>query len=161
MSYDGEMSQDCGFSAPQTRRILVIDEDQDSLDILLEPMRWENYEARGVIQLEDALELLNKWTPHIVLIDLTYAQGALNVLEKIQAKLPHASCLLISEDSSTDSIIVGLDAGAADYIVKPFLPLELLARVRTHLRIRDLQEQLIFANEKLKELVDKDDLTGL
>lgn len=143
------------------RRILVIDEDQDSLEVLLEPMRWENYDARGVSTLEEALEVAESWIPHIVLLDLTYGQGALIALEKIQAKLPHTSCILISEDSSTDSIIIGLDAGADDYIVKPFVPLELLARVRTHIRIRDLNEQLLQANAKLKELVDTDDLTGL
>lgn len=69
--------------------------------------------------------------------------------------------LYISDESGTESIIAGLDQGADDYIVKPFVPLELLARIRTHMRIRDLQEQLVYANEKLKELVDIDDLTGL
>lgn len=155
------MNQDRRVMAHQQRRILVFDEDRDSLEVLLEPMRWEQYETKGVCTLEDALDSLNGWSPHIVLLDLSYSQGALTALEKIQALVPHASCILISDDSSTDSIIVGLDAGAADYIVKPFVPLELLARVRNHIRIRDLQEQLILANEKLKELVDTDDLTGL
>src|SRR5690606_31562220 len=48
-----------------------------------------------------------------------------------------------------------------DYIPKPFVPLEFLARVRTQLRIKDLHDQLRLMNEKLKELVDTDDLTGL
>ncbi|MFP5519333.1 MAG: GGDEF domain-containing protein, partial [Bdellovibrionia bacterium] len=69
--------------------------------------------------------------------------------------------VFVSNNSSTEAIIEGLDSGADDYIVKPFVPLELLARVRTHLRLRDLHEQLYEANEKLKELVDIDDLTGL
>lgn len=155
------MVQDPTRKPAHTRRILVVDEDFDSLEVLLEPMRWESYDTRGVSNLDDAMKTIETWTPHIVLLDLTYSQGALTALEKIQSKLPHSSCILISEDSSTDSIIVGLDAGADDYIVKPFVPLELLARVRTHLRIRDLQEQLVYANEKLKELVDTDDLTGL
>lgn len=155
------MSQTPSRSGVQARRILVIDEDADSLERLLEPMRWENFDTRGMTDLNEALRIIESWSPHVVLLDLTYSQGALLALEKIQSKLSHASVILISEDSSTDSIIVGLDAGADDYIVKPFVPLELLARVRTHLRIRDLQEQLIFANEKLKEMVDTDDLTGL
>ncbi len=155
------MSQTFARTGILARRILIIDEDAESLEHLLEPIRWENYDTRGVTDMIEALKMIENWNPHIVLLDLTYAQGALQALEKIHSSLPHASVILISEDSSTDSIIVGLDAGADDYIVKPFVPLELLARVRTQLRIRDLQEQLIYANEKLKELVDTDDLTGL
>ncbi|MBL7671486.1 MAG: diguanylate cyclase [Bdellovibrionaceae bacterium] len=155
------MSQTYTRTGAQARRILIIDEDPESLEHLLEPIRWENYDTRGVTDMIEAIKMIENWNPHIVLLDLSYAQGALQALEKIQAALPHTSVILISEDSSTDSIIVGLDAGADDYIVKPFVPLELLARVRTQLRIRDLQEQLIYANEKLKELVDTDDLTGL
>lgn len=150
-----------GSVTTKNRRILVVDEDAESLDVLLEPLRWEGYDAKGVASVEQALIVIESWTPHIVLLDLRADLSGLQTLQKIRQKVPHCSCLFISEDTSTESIIECLDSGADDYIVKPFVPLELLARVRTHLRIRDLHEQLIYANEKLKELVDIDDLTGL
>ena len=56
---------------------------------------------------------------------------------------------------------MGLDAGADDYVCKPFEVSELLARVRSQLRIKDLNDNLKRANDRLKELVDIDDLTGL
>ena len=144
-----------------TRRILVVDQDSESLGILLEPLRWEGYDTKGETSLKQALKVARAWSPHIVLIDTRINNEALKALEIFKKKLPLTSILLISEDSSTESIIAGLDSGADDYIIKPFVPLELLARIRTHLRIRDLTQQLIYVNEKLKELVDIDDLTGL
>ncbi len=145
----------------RSRRILVIDEDRDSLGILLEPLRWEGYDAQGVSSLSEALTKIQEWQPLIVLLDLKDFEPGLLSLKKIKERIPHGSCLVLSDDSSTEAIIKGFDYGADDYIVKPFVPLELLARLRTHLRIRDLHEQLVVANEKLLAMVDTDDLTGL
>lgn len=69
--------------------------------------------------------------------------------------------MFLSTESSTEAIIEVLDSGADDFIIKPFVPLELLARIRSQMRIRELHEQLLVANGQLQELVDIDDLTGL
>lgn len=143
------------------RRILVVDQDSHSLGVLLEPLKWEGYTTKGESSLKNALRIARSWQPHVVIIDAPVNVESRRALELFKRRLPHASILLISDDSSTESIIAGLDAGADDYIIKPFVPLELLARIRTQLRIRDLSQQLIYVNERLKELVDTDDLTGL
>jgi len=155
------MSEDLKNRSARSRRILVIDEDRESLGVLLEPLRWEGYDAQGVHSVDEALVKIAEWQPLIVLLDVKEFSSGLKSLATIREKIPHGSCLLLSDDSSTEAIIQGFDMGADDYIVKPFVPLELLARVRTHLRIRDLHEQLVVANEKLLEMVDTDDLTGL
>ncbi len=144
-----------------TRRIFVVDQDSESLGVLLEPLRWEGYDAKGESSFKQALKVVGNWSPHILLIDTRITPEALKSIEILKKKLPLTSILIISDDTSTESIIAGLDSGADDYIIKPFVPLELLARIRTHLRIRDLTQQLIYVNERLKELVDTDDLTGL
>lgn len=146
----------------KSRRILVIDNDSDSLEILLEPLRWEGYDTRGVTTEAEAHKLVESWVPHVVILDwMTPSMTGLRILRTVRERLTHVSCVFVSENSSTEAIIEALDSGADDYIVKPFVPLELLARIRSQLRIRDLHEQLLFANEKLKEMVDIDDLTGL
>lgn len=156
MNFEANMKHSRG------RRILVIDNDSESLEILLEPLRWEGYDARGVTTEAEAHRLIETWAPHVVILDwITPTRAGLRVLRAVRERLSHVSCVFVSENSSTEAIIEALDSGADDYIVKPFVPLELLARIRTQLRIRDLHEQLLFANEKLKELVDTDDLTGL
>ncbi|KYG69267.1 diguanylate cyclase response regulator [Bdellovibrio bacteriovorus] len=156
------MSFENSSKQPKSRRILVIDDDKDSLEILLEPLRWEGYDARGVTTEKEAHNLIETWIPQVVILDwMAPSMAGLRVLKTIRERLNHVSCVFVSENSSTEAIIEALDSGADDYIVKPFVPLELLARIRTQLRIRDLHEQLLYANEKLKELVDTDDLTGL
>ncbi|WP_413576726.1 diguanylate cyclase [Bdellovibrio sp. HCB290] len=151
-----------GNKHPKSRRILVIDDDPDSLEILLEPLRWEGYDARGVTTESEAHKLIESWIPHVVILDwMAQSMAGLRVLRTIRERLSHVSCVFVSENSHTEAIIEALDSGADDYIVKPFVPLELLARIRSQLRIRDLHEQLLFANEKLKEMVDTDDLTSL
>lgn len=156
MSFEGSIKH------PKSRRILVIDNEKESLEILLEPLRWEGYDARGVTSEIEAHKLIESWIPHVVILDwMAPSMAGLKILRAVRERLSHVSCVFVSENSSTEAIIEALDSGADDYIVKPFVPLELLARIRTQLRIRDLHEQLLFANEKLKELVDTDDLTGL
>ncbi len=168
MDYTGPMKEEVSQihlltnKDPSTRRILVIDDDKDNMEILLEPLRWEGYDVQGVTNEDDALRLIENWFPHLVLFDwMLPTMGGIKVLRKIRQTSLHTSCIFVSNNASTESIIEGLDAGADDYIVKPFVPLELLARIRTHLRIRDLHEHLLAANKQLKELVDIDDLTGL
>jgi two-component system, cell cycle response regulator len=143
------------------RRILVVDQDSQNLGVLLEPLRWEGYDTKGETSIKKALSLARTWSPHILLVDTRVNAEALKAIEIFKRKLPLTSILIISDDPATESIITSLDSGADDYIIKPFVPLELLARIRTHFRIRDLTQQLIYVNERLKELVDTDDLTGL
>lgn len=156
------MARESFVKDPKERKILVIDDDADSRDIILEPLRWEHYDARGVSSGTEALKLMETWVPNIIILDwMIPGISGIQILQTVRAQHPHVSCIFISGNSSTESIIEALDSGADDYIIKPFVPLELLARIRTHFRIRDLHSQLLFANEKLKELVDTDDLTGL
>lgn len=154
------MSQDIERPA-KSRKILVIDDDPQGIDVILEPLKWEGYNAVGVHTLEEGVRVIDSWMPLIIVIDFKDKDMRIRAISKVRELRPFASLLLLSDESTTESIILGLDSGADDYIVKPFVPLELLARIRTHLRIRDLQEQLMYANEKLKELADTDDLTGL
>jgi diguanylate cyclase (GGDEF)-like protein len=87
--------------------------------------------------------------------------NGIETLHKIREKERYTSVIFLSGKSDTEDVIKGLDAGANDYIRKPFEVTELLARVRTQLRIKDLNDRLKTANDRLKELVDIDDLTGL
>ena len=146
----------------QLRRILIIDDDKDSLRSILEPLIESKYDARSVTSGPESLRYIEKWQPHIVVIDSVDPNlGGLKTLSRIREKLKHVSCIFISSNKDPEAVISCLDAGADDYIVKPFNASELLARVRTHIRIRDLQDQVLTVNEKLQELIEIDDLTGL
>lgn len=144
-------------------KILVVDDDVDSLAIVSEALRWEGYEVQGIDSGEKAVEYIKAWSPHVVLLDNNMpGLSGIDTLKRIRSEVEHyIAIIFLSGNSSTEDVIRGLDAGADDYIIKPFDPLELLARVRSQLRIKELTDQLRTANEQLQELVDIDDLTGL
>lgn len=147
---------------PQDRHILVIDDDPDSLSIIAEALRWEGYQVQTAISGAEGLDLIQRWSPDLILLDVNMpGMNGVETLKDLRLKEQYVSVMFISGNTSTEHVIEGLDSGADDYIPKPFDPLELLARVRTQLRIKDLNDQLRLANGRLKELVDTDDLTGL
>lgn len=147
---------------PKDRRILVVDDDPDSLSIIAEALRWEGYQTQTAISGAEGLALIQSWSPDLILLDVNMpGMNGLETLNGLRHKEQYVSVMFISGNTSTEHVVEGLDSGADDYIPKPFDPLELLARVRTQLRIKDLNDQLRNANVRLKELVDIDDLTGL
>jgi diguanylate cyclase (GGDEF)-like protein len=74
---------------------------------------------------------------------------------------PYTYVLLLTSKSDKQDVVGGLDAGADDYIVKPFDPQELRVRLRAGERILDLQQQLILAREQMRDLALHDSLTGI
>lgn len=147
---------------PRNRPILVLDEDVDTLELMLEPLRWEGYDVRGLSSPKEAREFLNYWKPQMIIIDPEFSdEDGLKFLTSLSDYLDTTSLMIVSANTSSEQIAQCLDMGASDYIVAPFVPLEFLSRVRAQLRFRDAKEELVEANQKLLELVDIDDLTGL
>ncbi len=113
---------------------------------------------------EEGLHKLKAWAPHLILLDINMpGMDGIKTMERIR-RLPdhdYVAVIFISGNTSTDDIVKGLDAGADDYLVKPFRIAELLARVRAKLRTKELNDQLKRTSKRLEGLVDLDDLTGL
>ena len=148
--------------SPQERKLLIVDDDPDCLEIISEALRWEGYQISTARSGHEALEKLQAESHDLVVLDVNMpGMNGIQTVKGLRRRHNYVSVLFISGNNSSEAVIEGLDAGADDYIAKPFDPLEMLARVRTQLRIKDLNDQLRAANEKLKELVDIDDLTGL
>jgi diguanylate cyclase (GGDEF)-like protein len=146
----------------QHRKILVVDDDPQSRLIVSKALQYEGYQVEQADSGESALKKMQEGDPHLVLLDVSMpGLNGLDTLKLLRDRNRYVSCLFVSGKSDTEDVIRGLDAGADDYICKPFDTLELLARVRSQLRIKDLNDRLQVANARLKELVDIDDLTGL
>lgn len=144
------------------RKILTVDDDPQSLKILQKALEWDGYQVKTADSGEAALKIMSEWSPHLVLLDVNMpGLNGLQTLQFLRNRPEYVSTIFVSGESETDDVIRGLDAGADDYICKPYQPAELLSRIRCHLRIKDIRDELRRANAKLKELVDRDDLTGL
>ncbi|HVK60977.1 MAG TPA: diguanylate cyclase [Bdellovibrionales bacterium] len=142
--------------------ILAVDDDPDCLAISTATLEHQGFLVEKASSAEEALEKLKKFTPDLMLLDINMpGMSGLDAIAQIRKRDQYFSVIFVSARNQTDDIVRGLDAGADDYICKPYDPVELLARVKAHLRIKDLTEKLEVANRRLQQLVDIDDLTGL
>ena len=147
---------------PKQRPILVLDEDADTLELMAEPLRWEGYEVHGFTSEKEATEALNFLRPQLIILDPDFAEGnGFNFVNNLFSSAQRVPVIVVSTNPSTEKITQFLDLGACDFISSPFVPMEFLARVRTQLRIRDMQDELMSTNQKLQEMIEIDDLTGL
>ena len=146
----------------KSRKILLVDDDSSSRELVCRALEYEGYQVRQAENGVEGLKVLNEWSPHLVLLDVNMpGMNGLDTLARLRARDEYVSVIFVSAESQGEDVIRGLDAGADDYVCKPFDVMELLARVRAKLRIKDLNDDLKRANSRLKELVDIDDLTGL
>lgn len=147
---------------PKQRPILVLDEDPTTLELMAEPLRWEGYDVHGFTSEREATEALNFIRPQLVILDPDFAEGnGFHFVNNLFTSIQKVPVMVVSTNPTTEKITQFLDLGASDFISSPFVPMEFLARVRTQLRMRDMQEELLASNSKLQEMIEIDDLTGL
>jgi two-component system cell cycle response regulator len=144
------------------RLIFIVDDDKDNLKILKLALENEGYKTESASNGKEAIDKLSHLTPDLVLLDVNMpGLGGIETLGFLRLRKDYIAVIFVSGNTGTQAVVTGLDAGADDYIRKPFQIPEMLARVRAKIRIKDLQDDLREANRKLKELVEIDDLTGL
>lgn len=159
-------------------RILIVDDDPALLDFIGALLRHEGHEVEAASDAETALRRALEANPHFIVTDwvmpgMTGIQLCKALRQSEQTKSIYVIMLTACEDES--HLVEAFDAGADDYVVKPFNPRAFLARVRAARRIVNLQEQvardkeeikhyaaeLSVANRKLERAAFTDPLTGL
>jgi DNA-binding response OmpR family regulator len=116
------------------QHILIADDNNDITDILSTYAQKEGYEPIVASDGVEALELFEKYDPVAVLLDVMMPkEDGYEVCRKIRSK-SNTPVILITARGEDFEKIMGLDIGADDYIVKPFSPSEVMARVRAVLR---------------------------
>jgi two-component system KDP operon response regulator KdpE len=128
-------------------RILVVDDEPQIRRVLRSTLAARGYEVHDARTGEDALEYLRQNRLDLVLLDVNMpGMGGLETCGQIRANSEVAIIMLTVSDSEEDKV-AALDAGADDYVMKPFGTPELLARIRAALR------RLPTASERGEELV--------
>ncbi|MFN3454133.1 MAG: diguanylate cyclase [Pseudobdellovibrio sp.] len=147
---------------PRQRPVLVLDEDVDTLELMAEPLRWEGYDVHSFSCPKEASSALNFIRPQLVIIDPDFSgEENQKFINHFFTSIQQSPVIIVSSDATTEKITQFLDLGACDFISSPFVPMEFLARVRTQLRMKDMQDELLMTNQRLQEMVEIDDLTGL
>ncbi len=114
--------------------VLICDDQPDivrALKIYLAPEGYRLFEAYTGKQ---AVELVETEEIHLILLDIMMPEmDGITAAAKIR-EISNVPILFLTAKSETEDMVLGLNIGADDYITKPFVPVELLARVRSHLR---------------------------
>jgi two-component system response regulator MprA len=117
-------------------RVLIVEDDDDIAQVLQRSLRLEGYETRIAGDGEAALGAANDFVPDLVVLDLGLPKvDGMEVARRLRQS-DDVPILMLTARDAVESRVEGLDAGADDYLVKPFERQELLARMRALLRRR-------------------------
>jgi two-component system phosphate regulon response regulator PhoB len=127
-----------GTASESRSRVLIIEDDRDLNNLLKFTLEaTKDYEVASHFDGENALERISEFKPHLILLDvmLPHTEGT-EVLRQLRRKAELASIpvILLTAKSQENDKIDGFEAGADDYITKPFSPRELLLRVQALMR---------------------------
>ena len=136
-------------------QVLIVDDIEDNVFILKSFLNSCNYSTIGAYNGQQAIELADEHKPDLILLDLGLPDmGGLDVLKKLRENptLVNTGIIIVTAASSIEDVIKGFTVGADDFIKKPYHHLEMLARMRSVLSLRDTYDQLRVANNKLDGL---------
>jgi two-component system response regulator MtrA len=115
--------------------IMVVDDDQDLAEMLGIVLNGVGMEVDLVSRGDEAVEIFRNSQPDLVLLDIMLpGTDGIEVCREIRKHSTRVPIVMLTAKSDTHDIVKGLEAGADDYMVKPFKPSELVARIRTRLR---------------------------
>ena len=118
-------------------RVLVVDDDAALSEMLGIVLRGEGFEPVFCGNGTDALAAFRDSKPDLVLLDLMLpGRDGIDVCRAIRAE-SGTPIVMLTAKSDTIDVVVGLESGADDYVVKPFKPKELVARIRARVRRKD------------------------
>jgi two-component system, cell cycle response regulator len=146
-------------------KVLIADDDSLSRRLLQKTLERAGYEVTAVDNGRRAAEVLcHPEGPRLALLDWVMPEldgpGVCRQVRK-QRSERHVHLILITSKDSKQDIVCGLESGADDYLVKPFDPEELKARLRSSVRILELEDNLLEAREEMRYKATHDALTSL
>jgi len=146
-------------------RILIADDDPVSLHILQARLAQWSYEVIACTDGNEAFRAFQtKDAPRLAILDwMMPSRNGVEVCRDIRAlaQEDYIYIILLTAKDRKEDLLAALEAGADDYLTKPYDPAELKARLRTGRRILDLQAELITARDALHIRATRDALTGL
>jgi two-component system, sensor histidine kinase and response regulator len=143
--------------SPETATILIVDDNPINLGVIDHALSNAGYNVRIEVEGLNVIKQVHLSIPDLILLDIMLPDiNGFEVCQQLKADLLTQSIPVIFMTALADTIdkVKGLSLGAVDYITKPFQEEELLARVRTHLHLRQLSRTLEIQNQQLRELTE-------
>jgi DNA-binding response OmpR family regulator len=115
-------------------RVLVVDDDQDVSDVILSALGREHFELRHAADGRSAVDLAFMFQPDVILLDLNLPElSGIDVCQRVR-QFSDAYILMLTASDDLSDKLVGLSAGADDYVTKPCSMSEVIARIRALMR---------------------------
>lgn len=162
LNHDLQESQDClvelkNSSDKDKEQILIVDDTTENLKLIANFLRESGYDVRAAKNGKFALKFLEKFSPDLILLDVKLPEmDGFEICRRLKAwgktkDIPVIFMTAFDDSSNPNYKVRGLALGAVDYISKPIQLDEVLARVKTHLRLRFLTRQLQSQNQRLAQ----------
>lgn len=147
------------------QKVLIVEDKQDNIDLISYFLKSQNYEIMVAMDGEKAMEMITIDPPDIILLDIMLPKmSGFDVCERVK-KNPSTRfipVIMITALKDLKDKVKSLEAGADDFITKPFENVELLTRVKSLLRIKKYHDELEAKNAELKKMDQfKDELAHL
>ena len=113
--------------------ILIAEDEQDIRDLIEFTLKYVGYEVVSVTNGQEAYQMAKKINPDLILLDVRMpVMSGYEACEKIKAdpKIKHIPVVFLSAKGQVSEIKAGLEAGAVDYLLKPFTPADLNQRIK-------------------------------
>lgn len=146
-------------------RVLIVDDTLKNIQVLGTILKDEGIQVNAATSAQKAFEMIDKFPPDLILLDVMMPEmngfEACTILKESD-KTKDIPVIFLTARNSPDDVVNGFEAGAIDYVTKPFNSDEMLSRVRTQLKLKqaekeklDLLESVKVANKELQEQKNK------
>lgn len=154
-------------------RIVVLDDNNQNLKLISDVLEDAGYDVSLCLTSFQLLDYLDEELelPDIIILDVMVPDlDGFEVCKRIKSngRTKDIPIIFLSAKTETVDIVYGLGVGGVDYITKPFRPIELVARIQTHIEIKNIRDELkeknkelLLLNQQLEEYAIKDPLTKL
>ena len=133
-------------------KILVVDDSRDNIEVLRTVLEYNRYEVLEATSADQAMTVAREQAPDLILMDVIMPGmdgfTACRILNS-EEKTRDIPVIMITAKNEPEDLKRGLEAGAVDYVKKPFVIVELLARVNTALRLKQAQDKLVVQEKRL------------
>jgi len=134
-----------------TARVLIVDDDRIILDSLVEFLRLEGYEVDAAASLKEALGLIDRTTPDLIIADVNMPQGdGFELLSVVRKRVPETVIIMMTAYGTIESAVEAIKMGAYDYLTKPIVDDEFRLAIERALA----QQTLLCENRRLRRQLD-------
>lgn len=140
--------------------ILIVDDNIKNIQVLGNILREYNYEIAVALNGQEALDWIKSDSFDLILLDIMMPEMdgyevCLEIKKNEQCK--DVPIIFLTAKTESENIIQGFESGAVDYVTKPFNSAELLSRVKTHLDLKNIRDNLVHAKDQLEKEKEKSD----